>query len=71
MTKAEWAAKSSAEQSAIKQKYEFGPDEEMQWIPPAPEVVGPAVLLGLWLQYYGLNENPPPIMPDQPLQQRL
>ena len=70
MTKAEWAAKSDVEKAKIKHKYEFGPEEEMRWIPPAPEVVGPAVLLGLWLQYFNLNDNPPPIMPDEPLQRR-
>ena len=70
MSKAQWAAKSDQEKLDIKEKFEFGPDEEMRWIPPAHQVVGPATLLGLWLQYYRLHDNPDPIMPDEPLQHR-
>ena len=70
MTKAQWQAKSHQERLDIKAKYEFAPDEEFRWIPPAPQVIGPATLLGLWLRYFPLHANPDPIMPDQPLQHR-
>ena len=68
MTKAQWNAKSDEEKSNMKSKFEVPDDEEFKWIPPAPSVLTPAALLGLWLHYYDLHDDPPPVLPDEPLQ---